>query len=140
MQGTFSFHLLTLVDIFNWSLIGHCVKEILYVNSSFKEQSGEIKTRRYTFSPVSDVDVEESMFTSFYFFSGLWTHFFKTKARFPLGNKWQRRKMIFGWHSFLALVQTFLSPDIKSFLYLFQIIVNAFHLFYRIAYVNKICC
>ena len=64
------------------------------------------RTKRYTFSPVSDVDVEESMFLSPVFnFS-----FFKTKARFPQDNKWRYRTMIF-----LALVQAFLSSDITKY-------------------------
>ena len=43
--------------------VSHHIKEILYVNTNSKgKTSHEIKTKRYTFSLVSDIDVEKSYF------------------------------------------------------------------------------
>ena len=44
---------------FIWSLISHCIKEMLYVNTCSKWKMKK-RPRRYTFSTPSDVDVEES--------------------------------------------------------------------------------
>ena len=74
--------------------ISHLIKEILYLNTNFKENH-EIKTKRYTFSLISDIDVKKScrvkisyqQFLMFLFHHSHWfhEHFQKTPFAGVLG-------------------------------------------------------